>query len=78
MTTKTLTRPQTEMGVGMPHGRCPGCPRCQSDAGFCPLVHMGKAGNRSMRNRHPICHTCGHCVLRGLHNDDTSDLTGET
>ena len=28
-------------------------------------------------NLHPVCRKCGHCVLRGKHSDDTSDLEGE-
>ena len=23
---------------------------------------------------HPVCRRCGHCVLRGRHDDDASDL----
>lgn len=25
-------------------------------------------------DRHPVCKVCGHCVLRGQHQDDASDL----
>ena len=76
--TTTLTRPETEYSQsqsGMAGGRnCEGCPRCQdaANAGFCKKIHKPEYGNL-----HPVCHRCGHCVhcvLRGQHNDDTSDL----
>ena len=46
-------------------------PRCQdaATAGFCKQIHKPEYGNL-----HPVCRRCGHCVLRGQHNDDTSDL----
>ena len=46
-------------------------PRCQdaANAGFCKQTHNPEYGNL-----HPVCRSCGHCVLRGQHNDDTSDL----
>ena len=46
-------------------------PRCQdaANAGFCKQIHKPEYGNL-----HPVCRRCGHCVLRGQHNDDTSDL----
>ena len=77
MTTTTLTRPETETEYsqsqsGTTGGRsCEGCPRCQdaANAGFCKQTHNPEYGNL-----HPVCRSCGHCVLRGQHNDDTSDL----
>ena len=46
-------------------------PRWQdaANAGFCKKIHKPEYGNL-----HPVCRRCGHCVLRGQHNDDTSDL----
>ena len=46
-------------------------PRWQdaANAGFCKQTHNPEYGNL-----HPVCRSCGHCVLRGQHNDDTSDL----
>ena len=70
-TTTTITRPETEYSQ-MAGGRsCEGCPRCQdaANAGFCKQTHNPEYGNL-----HPVCRSCGHCVLRGQHNDDTSDL----
>ena len=73
--TTTLTRPETEYSQsqsGMARGRsCEGCPRCKdaANAGFCKQIHNPEYGNL-----HPVCRRCGHCVLRGQHNDDTSDL----
>ena len=73
--TTTLTRPETEYSQsqsGMAGGRsCEGCPRCKdaANAGFCKQIHKPEYGNL-----HPVCRRCGHCVLRGQHNDDTSDL----
>ena len=69
--TTTLTRPETEYSQ-MAGGRsCEGCPRCKdaANAGFCKQTHKPEYGNL-----HPVCRRCGHCVLRGQHNDDTSDL----
>lgn len=64
---ETITKPQAGGGVG--HGHCDGCPRCQdAKAGYCPYGHREFAG------RHPVCKVCGHCVLRGKHEDDASDL----
>jgi len=48
---------------------CEGCPRCKdSNSGFC------KENHRKFNGLHPVCRRCGHCVLRGVHSDDTSDL----
>ena len=50
-------------------GRCDGCPRCSdADSGFCKQPHP------QYRGLHPVCMTCGHCVLRGKHRDDAQDL----
>ena len=69
--TTTITRPGTETEYSqMAGGRsCEGCPRCQdaANAGFCKQTHNPEYGNL-----HPVCRSCGHCVLRGQHNDDTS------
>ena len=71
--TTTITRPGTEAEYSqMAGGRsCEGCPRCKdaANAGFCKQTHNPEYGNL-----HPVCRSCGHCVLRGQHNDDTSDL----
>ena len=54
---------------GNRQGRCEGCPRCDEPAsGFCKIPHP------KYQNRHPVCKVCGHCVLRGNHMDDASDL----
>ena len=67
--TTTLTRPETAQSQMAGGGNCEGCPRCQdATAGFCKQPHPRYG------NLHPVCKTCGHCVLRGRHNDDTSDL----
>ena len=47
---------------------CAGCPRCNDDPSMCKQPHP------QYRNLHPVCRRCGHCVLRGKHSDDTSDL----
>ena len=52
---------------------CEGCPRCTDDPS-----QMCKQPHPQYRNLHPVCRRCGHCVLRGKHSDDTSDLTYET
>ena len=66
-TPETATRPQTGSGSQTP--RCDGCPRCQdANAPLCHLHHEKYAG------RHPVCRLCRHCVLRGKHADDASDL----
>ena len=64
----TLERPQTQTGAGTSR-KCDGCPRCQRpEEPTCQIPHPKFA------NRHPVCRVCGHCVLRGQHLDDTSDL----
>ncbi len=74
--TIVINKPTPCTVVGSGYRRCKGCPRCQDpDAGFCKTSH-------SIKNRmggwttglHPICRKCGHCVLRGSHANDTSDL----
>ena len=69
--TTTLTRPETEYSQTAGGRSCESCPRCQdaANAGFCKQTHNPEYGNL-----HPVCRSCGHCVLRGQHNDDTSDL----
>ena len=71
MTTVLERQPQTvvQPGHGNRQGRCDGCPRCDDpNAGFCRIPHV------KYQNRHPVCKVCGHCVLRGNHLDDASDL----
>ena len=68
-----LENPQTtvqpQAGVGGHTGRCEDCPRCQDpQAGLCTYYH------RQFNGLHPVCKVCGHCVLRGSHDDDASDL----
>ena len=64
---ETITKPQAGGGAG--YGHCDGCPRCQdAKAGYCPNTHHEFGG------RHPVCKICGHCVLRGEHEDDADDL----
>ena len=61
----------TDSDQGFSERRCEGCPRCQdSDSGFCKQQHA------KFNNLHPVCRRCGHCVLRGKHNDDIKDLEG--
>ena len=63
------TRTITQTGQGSGQGRCEGCPRCNEPAsGFCKIPHP------KYQNKHPVCKICGHCVLRGNHMDDASDL----
>ena len=65
----TLTRPEVQTGSGSGYRSCDGCPRCQKpDAGFCSNPHP------QFNNLHPVCKSCGHCVLRGEHNDSADDL----
>ena len=69
----TLERPevvtQPRAGGGTGFGHCDGCPRCKDPkAGFCPNTHHEFGG------KHPVCKACGHCVLRGEHEDDADDL----
>lgn len=69
--TTVATRPEThtQAGGSNRHGSCDGCPRCQdANAVYCTSYHQRFGG------RHPVCKRCGHCVLRGSHQDDTSDL----
>ena len=67
----TLEKPavRTQTGSGSGYSSCDGCPRCQRpDAGFCSNPHP------QFNNLHPVCKSCGHCVLRGEHNDSADDL----
>ncbi len=65
----TVQEPQVQAGGGTGTPKCDGCPRCQdAQAGFCPTYHHEFGG------RHPVCKVCHHCVLRGKHQDDASDL----
>ena len=67
--TTTRIEPRTEQGSGSGYAKCDGCPRCQDqNAGTCPYNHV------EFNGRHPVCKACGHCVLRGKHKDDASDL----
>ena len=67
----TLPEQETRVSQGSGGRYCEGCPRCQDDgAGFCTMRHP------QYNNLHPVCRRCGHCVLRGKHNDDISDLEG--
>ena len=69
MTTVLLPEQETQVSQGSGGRYCEGCPRCQdANAGFCTMAHP------EFGNRHPVCKRCGHCVLRGSHDDDTSDL----
>ena len=65
----TVLEPRTQTGQGTGHRKCDGCPRCERpDSPTCNIPHPKFA------NRHPVCKVCGHCVLRGQHQDDASDL----
>ena len=69
MTTVLERETVTEQGGGSSNRYCQGCPRCQDEGAlWCKLPHP------KFNNRHPVCRRCGHCVLRGRHDDDTSDL----
>lgn len=72
--TTVIDKPQTSTVVGSGYRRCEGCPRCQDpDAGFCKQYHVD-INNGGRYGLHPVCRKCGHCVLRGSHADDISDL----
>ena len=63
------TRTVTQTGQGSRQGRCDGCPRCDEPSSpLCRIPHP------KYQNKHPVCRFCGHCVLRGNHRDDASDL----
>ena len=65
----TVTDRETQRSQGTGGRYCEGCPRCTDEgAGFCKQSHP------QHNNLHPVCRKCGHCVLRGNHSDDTSDL----
>ena len=64
-----LLEADTQTKQGSNSRNCDGCPRCDdSGSKMCNIPHP-KYGNR-----HPICKICGHCVLRGRHQDDAADL----
>ena len=66
----TPAEPQVGQGQDTGYRRCEGCPRCQDqNAPWCSIPHP------EYGNLHPVCQHCRHCVLRGSHADDTSDLT---
>lgn len=65
----TLTRPEVQTGSGSGYRYCDGCPRCQKpNAPLCSTPHP------QFNGLHPVCKVCGHCVLRGKHNDPADDL----
>jgi len=67
--TTILTQKEIERNKDIFGRYCEGCPRCKdNNIGFCKESHI------KFNNLHPICRRCGHCVLRGKHNDDISDL----
>ncbi len=74
--TTAVAEPQVERSQG--YRWCEGCPRClDSNAGFCKQVHYyNLKGPVDLHSLHPVCRRCGHCVLRGSHADDISDLEG--
>ena len=62
-------KPEIELSVSSGGRSCAGCPRCtDKNAKWCTVQH------KEHGNLHPVCRLCGHCVLRGSHNDDLSDL----
>ena len=75
MSTEIITREETSVGDSISGRYCDGCPRCtDADAGFCKQVHMNRNHPPFTQGLHPVCRRCGHCVLRGTHNDPTDDL----
>ena len=65
----TVLDPETRQAQGSRGRYCEGCPKCNDDpSSFCKQPHP------QHNNLHPVCRRCGHCVLRGSHDDDTSDL----
>ena len=65
----TVTERETRAVNMAGGGDCSGCPRCRDDgAGFYRMPHPQYNG------LHPVCRTCGHCVLKGEHDDDISGL----
>lgn len=75
--TTAVAEPQVERSQGSRNRWCEGCPRCQdSNAGFCKAYHPGSLLKTALQYEglHPVCRRCGHCVLRGSHADDISDL----
>ena len=73
MTTEIIIREETSVGDSTSGRYCDGCPRCtDANAGFCKTKHRFVTNNNM--GLHPVCRRCGHCVLRGTHNDPTDDL----
>lgn len=77
--TTTVAEPtplaETQVEQGSSYRWCEGCPRCQdSNAGFCKQGHANLSYAKRFWPLHPVCRRCGHCVLRGSHADDISDL----
>ena len=65
----TMLDPRTKTQQGSGERGCPGCPRCQDyQASWCNQPHP------KFKNLHPVCKVCGHCLLRGKHRDEGSDL----
>ncbi len=72
--TTAVAEPQVERSQGTSYRWCEGCPRCTNpDVGFCKSLHSNllRTGYKGL---HPVCRRCGHCVLRGSHAGDISDL----
>ena len=70
-------KPEIKLSVNNGGRSCAGCPRCKEHGNLHPIkmqngVHRFQ--HKEHGNLHPVCRLCGHCVLRGSHNDDTSDL----
>ncbi len=63
--------PDTDVSQGyVADGRyCDGCPRCTEDE-----TSLCKDRHPEFNGFHPVCKRCGHCVLRGQHNDNMDDL----
>ena len=67
----TLTRPETQTGAGSGSGyrSCDGVRAARIPTRGSALTRI-----RSLNGLHPVCKVCGHCVLRGKHNDPGDDL----
>lgn len=69
MVTTALPDVDISEGYSARERYCDGCPRCTDDESvFCRDPHL------EFNGLHPVCKKCGHCVLRGQHNDNTDDL----
>ena len=62
----TMLDPRTKTQQGSGERECPGCQ--DSQASLCKQPHP------KFKNLHPVCKVCGHCLLRGKHRDEGSDL----